>query len=108
MHKNEKKHPVMLANFGTKIGDLTIHGGWAYLQTGVHKCHRCLLKDDCKVYGTQINGKVIGPDSSCIYLEKHSQDIVEGIMSMDHINPQDAVLVSQLARASCFLHILKR
>ncbi len=50
MKEDKRKPPTQIQNIGDKAHDLSVHGGYTFLQYGTHKCGKCILKDKCDKY----------------------------------------------------------
>lgn len=108
---DKRKLPKQASNFGLKVVDFTKHGAYTFLRFGTHLCKNCILRelDKCPCYGQEIeiDGKTVkvGLDTECPIIKNYVDGIIDELMALPHIKPQDFITVQQLARALGFIAI---
>jgi len=78
---------------------LVKHGGYYFLQTGSIPCDQCILKDTCPAYEA---------GAQCKPILEYQERVISEIMSLPHVQPEDAHAVNLLARELAFQAIVHK
>lgn len=77
------------------------HGAYLYMRTGIAPgCSICAFGKDCDRYEADA--------TECSLVLAMQDSIIDGIMALPHIQPQDIALVEELARTKGFLWVIDR